>query len=129
MDQDKVIVRVLWRKKNAVLVEYMHNEEPIRVSVPISKIATVTQDKKAEITKRDLSMGIPYGIPWSSRLSNLHFAITGEAIEKEFHKAGIWTLDDFNHNQQALTGVIMALSREVVSQILKTVKEYSTKEV
>jgi hypothetical protein len=129
MDPEKVIVQVLRRKKNAVLVEYVRNGEPIRVSISATKLTALTQDNKAEILIRDLSMGIPYGIPWSSRLSKLHFEITGEAIEQEFHKSGIWTLDDFRKNPQALTGVIMSVSREVVTQIVQTVKEYSTKEV
>jgi len=129
MDPEKVIVQVLRRKKNAVLVEYIQDEKPIRVSISATKLIALTQENKAEITKKDLSMGIPYGIPWASRLSKLRFEITGEAIEQEFHKNGIWTLDDFRKNPQVLTGVIMSVSREVVTQIIQTVKEYSTKEV
>lgn len=129
MDLDKVTVRVLWRKKNAVLVEHIKDEDPIRVSVPATRISPITQENQAEISNKDLAMGIPYGIPWASKLKGFPIEITGEAIEKEFHKVGIWTYDDFRKNPQALTGVIMAVNQNVANQILLTIKEYSTKEV
>lgn len=127
MQSEKKIVKMLFRKKSATLVEYQKNGTPVRVSVPSNKVYPTTQNGEVEVTEATLREGIPYGVPWSIHLKDL--VVKGEDIERELHKLGIWTLEDFRKNPGSLQNAILSVTAEVVRSIVQTVKEYSAKEV
>lgn len=120
------IVKKVFSKKSAVLVEYLNDAGvPVRVSIPTVHSRDLG-DGRVEVSKDILEMGIPYGVPWSALLGQ--YILTGEAVEREFHKAGIWTWADYQHNPSALPGIIMAVASGLVKAITQVAKEHSSKE-
>lgn len=121
-------VKLIFRKKMAVLVEYLQDGVPVRVSVPSNRVFQITDNKKeVEVSEKTLREGIPYGIPWAIHVKDV--TIKGEDLERELHKAGIWTLDDYKRNPGAIQSAIMSLAVSVLRSVVQTVKEYSSKEV
>lgn len=121
------IVKLIFRKKAAVLVEYQKNGIPVRVSVPANKVHQISNSEEVEISEKVLREGIPYGVPWSVHITDT--TINGMDVENELHKLGIWTVDDYKRNPGALQNAVMAVTVNIVRSIVQTVKEYSSKEV
>lgn len=122
-------VDVIFRRKAAILVEYMEGDIPIRVSLPVEKVHIGEDGKRAQVSDAVLKTGIPYGVPWGMHVDKAHVEFTSEAIENELHKAGIWTISDYQRSPGAVQGAILSLTANVVRSILQVVKEYSSKEV
>lgn len=123
-----ITVKFISRKKSAALVEYRVAEnEFARVSIPANKIVLGTGEEYADVPESVIKSGIPYGIPWESKLPDI--TVKGSDIEKEFHKMGIWTLDDVRRNPKAIQSVVMAAASDIVRAISNVIKEYSSKEV
>jgi hypothetical protein len=120
-------VKVIFRKKQAVLVEYQDSHNvPMRVSVQATKASMEQDGTHAEISDTALKQGIPYGIPWSAKIKSV--TITGEDIEREMYKNGIWTLEDLQRNPQIVQGVILSATIDLSRSIAQIAKEYSRKE-
>lgn len=122
-------VRVIFRKKSAVLVEYMKGDLPVRVSIPADKIHISEDGKEGTVAETILKIGIPYGIPWGKFIPDARIDIPGERIEEELHKQGIWTAEDFKQNPGAAQSAVLSVAANIVRSIMQVVKEYSSKEV
>jgi hypothetical protein len=83
---------------NAALVEYVEDGELKRKIIPRSAV-----DENGQIDRFELEVGIPYGIAWADYIQ---LDATPKDIERELHKAGIWTADDLRIKQQAAVGAI-----------------------
>lgn len=123
-----MIAKLVSRKKSAILVEYKNSvEDIVRVSIPADKAEVSTDDKYVNVSESVVKAGIPYGIPWESKIPDI--TIKGSDVEKEFHKAGIWTLEDIKQNPNSIQGIVMAVSADITRAILNVLKEYSSKEI
>lgn len=127
MQQEKRIVKLVFRKKAAALVEYQENGVPIRVSIPSNKAYQTINESEVEVSEKVLREGIPYGVPWAMHITET--IVRGEQIENELHKAGIWTIEDFKKNPGAAQSAVLSATANITRSIMQTVKEYSSKEV
>lgn len=121
------VATFIFRKKAATLVEYQKDGVPVRVVVPSDRVRQTTDGSVVEVSDKTLREGIPYGVPWSIHIEDT--AVTGADIEKELHRFGIWTIEDYRKNPGAVQNAILAITANVMRSIAKTVKEYSSKEV
>jgi hypothetical protein len=122
----KIIVKVLFRKKNAILVEYAEGDIFKRVSLPVSAVKLDADKAHASISKEVLEAGIDYGVPWASKLPD--FTVKGTDIENELHKVGIWTIEDYLRRPQDVNGAILSAAKQIAQTIRIIAKETSNKE-
>ena len=115
-------VDVQYRKKSAALVEYTDSDIPVRVSVPSAEVE-VDALQQTFIDEDVLESGIPYGVPFASKIGD--FVITGETIENELHKAGVWTTDDFASNPQKVHGAVASAARPIMQALAILIKDYT----
>lgn len=108
-------MRLIKKDKEAALVEYVENGEVKRKIIPRSAV-----DENGQIDRFELEAGIPYGIAWADYLQ---LDSTPKDIERELHKAGIWTADDLRTKQQAAVGAIQTALSIHLGTLNSIVKE------
>lgn len=117
--KEMVKIKPIFRKKMATLIEYIEDGVPYRISVQSSSI--VTKDGDSYVSKHLLGQGLPYGVPWSLKLTLNQ--ITPESLEIELHKAGIWTAEDALKNPSTVQSAILSALRITLSDIMRIAKE------
>jgi len=111
-------VKVIKTEGHASLVEFIENEMPRRVTIPMSALAGDEADDEV------LAMGIDYGVQWEE-LSVIP-QITPTTLQAALRNHGIWTKDDFLKNPNVIIGVlktIYGLEYATLATAVKTAKE------
>jgi hypothetical protein len=103
-------VRVIRRKGHGVLVEWRDEEGYHRAVVPTGAVDGDFCDPQ------ELAMGIPYGEPWAQIMGDL--VITGERLEDELRKHGIWTIEDARQKPNDVAGALLAVHRMGVDTLI-----------
>lgn len=121
----KTKVKIILRKKMAVLVEYSDKNALRRVSIPFSSLI---EDKSGDtyVYEDMLDQGLPYGVPWSDKL--VINAVKPEDVENSLHEFGIWTGEDALKNPQAVQLAVMSSMGIAVRDILSIAKDHMKKE-
>lgn len=73
----------------------------------------------------EIKLGIPYGLPFALLLveAKVPESMAGR-IEKELHKAGLWTVEDLQEKPNAVRGAIQAAYAIDVSKLLNLARKY-----
>ena len=122
---DLIQVKEIFRKKLASLIEVIEEGYPVRVSVTSSDLV-VAKDGTLWVSRDVFEEGLSYGVPWKYKLTVPQ--VTPEQIEKELHKAGIWTAEDAMSNTAVVQNALMSAFRMNLSEILRISKEDLRKE-
>lgn len=121
----KIQVKFLFRRQAALVLERYIDDVPYRVVVSEDKVKELG-DGKVELSEFDFDTGIPFGLPFEDRLSS--FSVDSAVLERELHKANIWTADDVLKNPRSVQGAVLAASRGSISEIASLAREFSNKE-
>lgn len=82
----KIKVNVIRRKGATMLVQFADENGVQRVTLPSSSV-----DDDGLVDVLELSLGIPYGLPWEEIVQ---FKATPETVTNELRRRGIWTRED-----------------------------------
>lgn len=104
-------VTVIGRKNKAALVEYLDGDTLKRVTIPSDKV-----DKEGVVELKELTLGIPYGLPWSEVIV---LVATPQHIETELHMRGIWTAEDALAQPNTVIAAVQAAYGLDVAAILQ----------
>lgn len=119
--------RIIFRKKSAVLLEYVDSENRTqRISVPTDVIKIESDDETVFLTEKIIDLGIPYGIPWEYKLKSL--SISPEQIANALHSNGVWTAEDVLKHPDSVKNSLMSMLGVLLSSIVKTAREFISKE-
>jgi hypothetical protein len=117
-------VKVIRKKGHAAVIEAEFEDGSAWVIVPTSAVEIVGD--VAYVSEEQLELAIPYGIPWSSLLSN--FTVRGEVIAKELEKMGVRTKEDVASKPNEVRGALFATIAPVLRQITAIARDYGAKE-
>lgn len=109
---DLVQVKVISRRGNSVLVEYISEGLLIRKYVPAGKV------EEAGVSEKVLLQGIPYGYPWDE----IEISFDAKKFLKEMHNVGLWTAEDVLKSPKLLWSALRATLADNVSNILQAAK-------
>lgn len=104
-------VSVIRQKGQAVLVQWEDAGVLHRAQIPPHAL------DGDEVNPTELLMGIPYGLPWAEIMGDL--IISGEEIEYELRRHGIWTLEDLQSDPTSAAGALMAAHRQGVRTLIQ----------
>ena len=115
-------VKIIRRKKNAVLVEFAIEGCTNRVILPHNDV-TEDSKKKGFGFASDLSIerGIQYGESWEDILDGIE--ISSEQLAQVLRSSGIWTIEEARTNPQAVHSALMVTLRPVLASIHKYKKD------
>lgn len=105
-------VRVISSTNGMSLVEWLKHGDFHRSWV---KADEIEEDDEGNKSVADPQAGVPYGFNFA-RLVKLE--TTPQLVNRELHRAGIWTLDDLRANPQGALGAIQAAYGVTLSSIL-----------
>ena len=112
-----IVVKIIQRQGHSALVEWMEGKKVKRVTVPAGVI------KEGQVSKYQLGLGIPYGVPWSE----IKLSASAKILEQELHRVGIWTAEDALNNAQQVLGAIQATYTLDLSKIMAIAKQERSK--
>ena len=113
---NQIKVNVIRRKGATTLVQYANDDGIQRVSIPSTSV-----NEGDLVDELELSLGIPYGLPWEEIVK---FGVTPEKLAAEFRKRGIWTLDDLTSDMQGAVGALLAVYGVDALRLLRLAKQY-----
>jgi hypothetical protein len=111
---------VIFRKKSAILVEFMDEGIVHRITCPADSLE-VLEGGKVLLSSFDIEQGILYGIPWEFKLHEV--VITPEKMASELRKNGIWTSEDARKNPEGVKGSVLAMVSSILYSVNQLVKE------
>lgn len=111
----EISVKVIRHKGQAALVEWSDSGRFRRTVVPRESV-TEDERKRTFVSESDLSMGIPYGVDWESRLRET-FVITGANIAEKLEGSGIWTKEDYIKNPSVVQQSVLAAAQEILREL------------
>ncbi len=94
-------VTIVQRTGGTVVVEWREGETPFRAALPLAELTLDRDGRTAECKHPE--WGIPYGEDFSA---HIHPAATGESIDRELKRAGIWTAEDLLANPNGAAGAL-----------------------
>lgn len=110
-------VKIIQHSGHSALVEFMEGKTVRRVTIPANVI------KENQVSKYQLKMGIPYGLPWA----DIKLSASAHDLENELHRVGIWTAKDALSNAQAVLGAIQATYSVDLAKIMTIAKQERSK--
>lgn len=108
-------VKVVSKRGQSALVEYLDNGRLKRATIPASDISD-----EGTVVAYKLRMGVPYGLEWSKLVK---LQATAEDLEQNLRNRGIWTGQDALTNVQAVLGAIQATYKIDLGTLLNIAKE------
>lgn len=97
----RIKVNGIGRKGQTMLVQYADENGIQRVLIPPSSI-----DEDGTVDEVELSLGIPYGLPWAEIVQ---FKSTPETLANELRRRGIWTGEDMRADPSVVVGAFQAV--------------------
>jgi hypothetical protein len=110
-------IKIIQHQGHSALVEWMEDKKVKRATVPANVI------KEEQVSKYQLDLGIPYGIPWSQ----IKLRASASKLEEELHRVGIWTAEDALNNAPAIVGALQATYSVDMGIIMKIAKQERSK--
>ena len=110
----QVKVKVVQRKGQAALVEWIAGDGAHRATIPLATI------HKGQVAQDELEYGIPYGEPWEELIT---IGATPESIAAELRRCGIWTREDLETRPNQALGAIQAVYGCGLADLLRAVRE------
>lgn len=117
MATQQIAVRVVQRRGESALVEWLDGEQQIRATIPVT---AVVDDLVAEDV---LAAGIPYGVPWGELVQ---LTATPEAVQAELYRVGVWTVEDLRRNPQLALGALQRVYGVDLAALMRAAKEYES---
>lgn len=106
-------IKIIQYQGHSALVEWTEGKKTKRATIPTN----VIQDE--QVSKYQLNLGIPYGIPWSE----IKLSASAQTLEDELHRVGIWTAEDALNNASAIVGALQATYAIDMSTIMAIAKQ------
>lgn len=94
-------VTIVQRTGGTAAVEWREGETPYRATLPLAELTLDRDGRGAECGHPE--WGIPFGEDFSALI---HPAATGESIDRELKRAGIWTVEDLLANPNGAAGAL-----------------------
>ena len=107
-------VKVVRRKGQAALVEWIAEDGAHRATIPLAAII------KGQVVSDELDYGIPYGEPWEELVE---ISTTPETIAAELRRCGIWTRDDLEARPNQALSAIQAAYGAGLADLLRAVRQ------
>lgn len=120
MDEEeptRVKVRVVQRRGESALVEWLDGEQQNRVTIPVT---AVVNDHVADDV---LLAGVPYGVPWAELVQ---LTATPAAVQSELYRVGVWTVDDLRQKPQLALGALQRVYGVDLAALMRAAKEYES---
>lgn len=120
MDEEeptRVKVRVVQRRGESALVEWLDGEQQQRATIPVT---AVVDDHVAEDV---LLAGVPYGAPWAELVQ---LTATPAAVQAELYRVGVWTVDDLRQKPQLALGALQRVYGTDLAALMRAAKEYES---
>ena len=109
-----VKVKIIQRKGQAALVEWVDSEGTHRATIPMGVI------RKGQAAEDELSYGIPYGEPWEELIT---VSATSETIAAELRRCGIWTREDLEARPTQALSAIQSAYGVGLADLLRAVRQ------
>lgn len=119
-------VKVLRRKGHAALVEWSDDSRLHRVTVPVKDVVFDPGETSGVVSVESLMQGIPYGIEWEKFLTEQ--TVLPETLANALRQNGVWTVEDFEQNPNAVMGAVSSILGPFMAQIAGAVKKVKHKE-
>lgn len=104
-------VKVISRRGQSALVEYLEDGKLRRVTIPARDVID------DQVSQYKLRLGIPYGLPWETICNH-------PALPDLLRQRGIYTYNDLKaKHQEALNAVLTAYGQDLQT-IMKLAKNY-----
>lgn len=113
----QVKVRVIRRRGESALVEWLDGDQQNRVMIPVTAVVD------GLVADDVLSAGVPYGVPWAELVQ---LTATAEKIQAELYRVGVWTVDDLRRNPQLALGAVQRIYGVDLSALMRAAKEYES---
>lgn len=110
MSEGKTAARVIERREQVDLVEWVGEDGPGRVWLPTGTV------QEGEVDPLELGRGISYGMPWEELVT---VTATPERIAAELRRAGLWTAEDVRQRPQAAQGALLAAMGTDLAALLR----------
>lgn len=94
-------VKIVARKGNSTLIEWVDNGKYYRGILPSSSIRG-----DGFVTKTELGRAAPYGVPWEEVVK---LKATSEDLAQALRQRGIWTAQDLQERPAEAQGAIMIM--------------------
>lgn len=112
-----VKVKVIRRRGESALVEWLDGEQQKRATIPVTAVV----DEFVAVAL--LEAGVPYGLPWAELVQP---EATPEAIQAALYRVGVWTVDDLRQNPQLALGALQRVYGVDLSALMRAAKEYES---
>lgn len=116
----KIEGTVIFRKKSAILVEFVDEGLVRRITCPSGSLE-VSEKGKVLLSPSDIEQGIMYGIPWEYKLQEV--IVTPEKMAIELRRHGIWTAEDARKSPDGVKGAVLSMASLILSSVNQLVKE------
>jgi hypothetical protein len=110
-----IAVKVIQKKGQAALVEWLDGDGTHRVTIPAKAIESGNR-----VAMSELGYGIPYGEPWEELVM---LAVTPAVIAEQLRRAGIWTYEDLLSRPNQALGAIQAAYGFDLTALLRAAKQ------
>jgi len=111
---ESIAVRVVQKKGQAALVEWVDFDGTHRATIPAKAIIG------GKTAKDELDYGITYGEPWEEMIV---LSATPEAIAEQLRKCGIWTREDLEARPNQALSAIQAAYGVGLAALLRAVRQ------
>jgi hypothetical protein len=111
---------IISRKGKASLIKTEHGDMLI---IPADNIASAQTGEIVNVSREMLEQAIPYGAPFSSMIGDI--SISSMQIEEALHTYGIWTVEDFDSNSNAVIQALQSVISATYHKIYQSVHSFS----
>ena len=122
MKNEPINVKIITIKGVAMLVEWIIDAKVYRAIIPESVVTISIPGLEGFADLDILETGIPYGLPWKELIPK--YEIMPIMLEEELHKAGIWTVEDFEKNPGDVQGAVAMATKRINRDLANIVKSH-----
>lgn len=113
----QVQVRVIQRRGESALVEWLDGELQNRAMIPVTAVVD------GHVAEDVLNAGVPYGVPWAELVQ---LTATAEAVQAELYRVGVWTVVDLRQKPQLALGALQRVYGVDLSALMRAAKEFES---
>ncbi len=113
----QIKVKVVQRRGESALVEWLDGEQQQRATVPATAVV------HNQVAEDVLLAGVPYGVPWADLVQ---LTATPDAVQAELYRVGVWTVDDLRRNPQLALGALQRIYGTDLAALMRAAKEYES---
>lgn len=113
----QIKVRVVQRRGESALVEWLDGEQQQRATIPVTAVVD------NQVANEVLLAGVPYGVPWAELVQ---LTATPAAVQAELYRVGVWSVDALRRNPQLALGALQRVYGTDLSALMRAAKEYES---